>query len=740
MKNKLSLIAYPIAAALVVSSCRKTPPAPATAPVNTAASDAEVAVPEQPVTPPVAPADRASKLGFAQMLPKDTETLVLVQNGKEVVKRVKASKIFGFAKSQNPSLDDSISGDGTGGMTALDFLGDELFLATGKSTDVQTGHLMKTSNRSNYFQFRSLLEMIISSAKGEEPDLESLDPIYSQIALVQDAETGLALLKASEMPPSYLGVKCTKENQEKIQQAFSGLIGNLAAQNELGDALEEITVEKDGRSFKGSKLVGKKLVAQWRSNEGLMGMLEEKLDQASLDELFTLLGEKNVIAVTGTVNDYVVGFVGSREEDLKLAATPADSFATSDSLKFVDTFLEKNPVFVSYAKGSVLSAITNNSGISYLTDAFRDALASSGEVDTREIEALLDVVKEREREMSSSLKISDLGMVGYFEEGFKLETFGGSNMPSIIASANNKLGAIGDSKDVAIFANWTSNPAYTIKTNEYLESLAETVYAMAKNVSTWQLGEENQSFAAFKQYVTLFDESFSDHVVTAWDSMSSDFPAGLGNETAFVIDLNGEMPPIPNVPQELVKSGKFPRISYLKPVKDRSKLVSAWEKINQSGEGIMGEVSKMMEQEQAMPKPMSSKDNGLITWFFAGPLFTDDFAPSVTLDDTWFVASTSKNHAVDLAKQAGSSASGKTGAFMRVDFDALRACAKHWVKAVDDNKDAIFESNPSAGEDFTENKKMIMDGLKAFGEMDELTLHSREESGTSRSTIHFKTR
>jgi hypothetical protein len=471
-----------------------------------------------------------------------------------------------------------------------------------------------------------------------------------------------------------------------------------------------------------------------------MGMLEEKLDQASLDELFTLLGEKNVIAVTGTVNDYVVGFVGSREEDLKLAATPADSFATSDSLKFVDSFLEKNPVFVSYAKGSVLSAITNNSGISYLTDAFRDALASSGEVDTREIEALLDVVKEREREMSSAVKISALGMVGFFEEGFKLETFGGSNMPSIIATANNKLGALGDSKDVAIFANWTTDPANSIKTNEYFESLAETVYAMAKNVSTWELGAENQSFAAYKQYMTLFDESFSDHVVTAWDALSTDLPAGLDHETAFVLDLNGEMPPIPNVPQELVKSGKFPRISYVTPVKDRSKLVSAWEKINQSGEGIMGEISKMMEQEQAMPKPMSSKDNGLVTWFFAGPLFTDDFAPSVTLDDKWFVVSTSKNHAVDLAKQATSSASGKTGAFMRVDFDALRACAEHWVKAVDENKDAIFESNPSAAEDFTENKKMIMDGLKAFGEMDELTLHSRDEGATSRSTIHFKTR
>jgi len=35
---------------------------------------------------------------------------------------------------------------------------------------------------------------------------------------------------------------------------------------------------------------------------------------------------------------------------------------------------------------------------------------------------------------------------------------------------------------------------------------------------------------------------------------------------------------------------------------------------------------------------------------------------------------------------------------------------------------------------------MITDGLKAFVEMDELTLHTREESGISRSTIHLKTR
>ena len=68
------------------------------------------------------------------MLPKDTETLLLVQNGAEVVKRFKGSKFYGFLKSQNPGVDDVVEGDGTGGLTPLDFVGQEMFLATGKST------------------------------------------------------------------------------------------------------------------------------------------------------------------------------------------------------------------------------------------------------------------------------------------------------------------------------------------------------------------------------------------------------------------------------------------------------------------------------------------------------------------------------------------------------------------------------------------------------------------------------
>lgn len=736
MKTSLSL-SLPLAAALALVSCKKPASTPVNAPQANTPGAAPV-TPEIPEIPPVivAPTDRASKLGFAQMLPKDTETLLLVQNGAEVVKRFKGSKFYGFLKSQNPGVDDVVEGDGTGGLTPLDFVGQEMFLATGKSTGEQTANLIRFSNRQNYFQFRNIASMIISSLKEEEADLEMLGEEGAMFDMVKDPQSGLNLLKQSETPPIFLGCKTTPENREKIRQTFAGLTANLAM---VGASAEELKIEVDGRSFEGNQITGKKLVEDLKADQALTERMDEKLEKDVQADLWKTLAEKNIIAVTGVVNDYVVLFIGSRKEDLKFAATPSESFAASDALAFVDPYLEKNPVAIAYSDKSVLEGLNSGNGIATIAQALRDAIAGNGKVDTREIEALLDVISEREKELMSQTKFSTFGAVAMLDEGFKLETFGGSNSPNIQSESKNQMGALGASKDTAIFINWTSNPAYGIKANAYMESLVETTYAIAKNISTWEV-EENESFTMFQSYFTLFEDNFSDDTVKLWQAMSVDMSDGLGNESAIVMDLNGEMPPLPNVPQELVKAGKFPRLSWIKPVKDRTKLVAAWQKMTTSGESIMKQISAMMEAEQAMPKPMSSKENGLTTWFFAGPLFTDDFAPSVTLDDKWFVASTSKKHAVNLAQQAGTSREGKTGAYMSVQFDALRACADHWLKAVDENKETIFEGNESAAGDFTANQKMIKDSLNAMSEMDEMTLHTRKESGTDRTSFHLKTR
>jgi hypothetical protein len=177
----------------------------------------------------------------------------------------------------------------------------------------------------------------------------------------------------------------------------------------------------------------------------------------------------------------------------------------------------------------------------------------------------------------------------------------------------------------------------------------------------------------------------------------------------------------------------------VKPVVDRAKLAGAWEKLNSSGENIMKQISKMMEKEQAMPKPMKSEKNDLTTWFFSLPLMTEDFSPSITLNDKWFIASTSKLHAVSLAGLADKSQTGKTGAYLSMDFDSLRKCANRWLDSVAKNKDVIFKDNTAAADDFTANQVMFKSGIEAFSDLDQLTIHTRRERGTERSSLHLKT-
>lgn len=738
MKTKHYFLVLPLAAAIAASSCKKSEPAAATPPAGAAGATIDSSGNEIPaaIVPTATPSERAEKLGFARHLPKDAETLLVIQNGEDVVKRFQGSKLYQFIKSQNPEVDDVVAGDDSAPIKPMDILGKEIFLATGKSTGVQTENLITFSNRQSYFQMRSMMTFFVASLKGEEPDMSMLGGEGMIVDLIKDPQSGIELLKKSEMPPIYLGCKTTPANREKVLETISGLTANMAA---VGAAVEEVSFEVSGTKFSGHQIVGKKLIEDMTANESMMEMLKEKIGEDGVADLTKVVAEKNLVVVTGMVGDYVVLFAGSRKEDLRLASSPEDSFASSDVLAFADPYLSKNPVAVAYSAKGVINGVLSSDGISTLANALRDAIADNGKVDTREIESLLEVISEREKDLRALVTASDFGMVALFDEGFKIESFGGSNAANIQSEITNRMGDVGNGKDAAVFMNWTANPVYGIKLNAYLESIVETSYAVARNVSTWEV-EENESFASFQQGFAMFDEKFSGDLLKVWEAVSEDMNDGLGNETAIVVDLGGEMPALPDVPQELVKAGKFPRVSMIKPVKDRAKLSTAWDKINSSGESLMKVVSEMQGSDQAFPKPMSSESNGLTSWFISAPLFTDDFSPSVTLDDKWFILSSSKKHAGELAQKAQTSNSGMTGAYMIVKFDALRACAEHWLKAVDENQDAVFKDNESAKEDFEENKKMVKDALNAFSELEQMTIHTRKESGVERSSFHLKTR
>jgi hypothetical protein len=307
-------------------------------------------------------------------------------------------------------------------------------------------------------------------------------------------------------------------------------------------------------------------------------------------------------------------------------------------------------------------------------------------------------------------------------------------MGAVDWKAGNKLASLGGSEDVVMFANMTAEAAYDEKAREFLEALMETSYAVAMKVS--EVPAEAGNMAAFKEMSKIFDGKFRSDAVAVWETLSGDFADGLGSESALVMDLNGSVPPLPGIPQQVVDQGKFPRISIIAPVADRAKLNASWEKINTSATGIMTKISEMAGQQIPMQKPISSEKDGFTTWFFAVPFFTDDFMPSVTVSDQWFAASTSKKQALDLLGKAAAGGGTSDGLVFSMNFKALEKFSREMLQVVEKNQEAILGENAMTPEQL-KHAAQVIDVLE---EVDSLTARCRRENGLLRTSIHLKTR
>ncbi len=741
--------------ALLLAGCDNKKQEEAKAPDGEPAAAAAPA--EQPDAKPAQPspaaalsaADRVAKLGFVKRLPADTESVVAMYQGNEMFRRLKELKLWKFIAEQEAFGDiegeiEDLAGAGEEGeVTPGLVLGEEIFLATGPGAGEQLGNLIRLNNRSTHFQMRNLVKMLATQISGE--DAEGADPMMGMGMgmmgsfgdLLKDPESGIALFEKMSMPSVLVGIKVSDKDQREAlaQQIASGLemIG--------GDVefVEPVSFEREGAKFSGSRILGAKLAEMMDAEKEDMG---DMLDPADVERLIKAVAKKNIVVASGVLDEYVLIFTGTSEEQFHLAASVDKSLGGSAGFSFMDEYAGKEIVGLTYGAGNLMKAVSKESGgLKSLVGGIREGLAGTKVFgDTRDIEALLQVVVEREGALLATMKCSTLGLVAFLEDGFKLESIGGCGYPdSIDSTTPHALSGLGAGEDVLLFADSVSNPEYNELTRGYLEAIAETAYAMAEKASTMEQLDDPE-FEQFRSGFQMFDTEFRPHAVKIWDALSGSFFEGVGSESALVIDMSGSVPPIPGIPQELVDEGKAPRISLVCPVVDRAKIAASWKDIDLAGRELLKVVGEMQDEEIPMPKPMSSENNGLKTWFFSAPFFTDDFMPSVTLSDKWFVASTSKTRAVDLVKQIDGKGPQRTGAWMRFDFDALRKFSSEWLVLADKHGDVIFKDNEAELEDFRANRKLIEDGIQAASEFDEINLHGRYVDGRLRFSLHFKIR
>ncbi|WP_200267472.1 hypothetical protein [Luteolibacter pohnpeiensis] len=755
-----------------------------------------------PTAKEVTPEDRAAKLGFAQYLPKDTELMVSVFQGEETVNKVKSLKLWklidaqmsgagpGFGDNSDFEMDEELGmepdiemapedneeskaaepddamqegaalGAASGGidmdseadsedmdgfeepMGPEGLLGKQVVLAFGHGSMEQAGYLNLLRSRMAYFQFREITRALVEAARTGDPSLFTDSFAYQYTAemfteLIQDQEGGVDLFEKIQMPPIYLGFKTSAEDRE---EAASQIRSTVDFMGMMGEMVEPVSFEKAGVTFTGYRLLGSKLAEMLNAERD---SATEMMDEATFDRFVKALSEKNIVACTGTLGDYVVLMMGSSEEELNLASDLNDSMVSSDELKFTDGYVDKDLSAVIYGQEAGLkSVISADKEFAAIFEGIRDGFAGQeGIGDTRNIEALLQTVVDRGEELVKFQTVHGYGLVSYFDEGYKIETYGGTDPGSVDWSAPRKLAHLGDSPDVVLFANGSSTEVYNEKLTGLLNSVGETVYALAAKAS--EIPAENveeDKLAQYKEMFGMFDSQFREDLVNMWNGFSVDMAAGLGQEAALVMDFKGSIPTVPGIPQKVVDEGKFPRASYIAPVVDRTKLATSWDKINLSATSMMGKISTMSGMEIPMQKPISSEKDGMTTWFFPMPFFNDEFLPSVTVGDDWFVASTSKNQALDLVGKAKTGTATETGFLFKANFVALQAYARECYALVDANADEIFGDNESALNEYKHNKETMIQFIDSFDDFDSVSIKVRKEADVLRGSFHFKTR
>lgn len=696
---------------------------------------AAVSAPAAPEVKALTPGERAAMLGIVGHLPKDVDSVLGIYDGQEIVKRAKALKSWEFlrevAKEEDGADPEEEMAAELG--EAGKFLGQEMFFAAGKGSSPQLENLIAIQHRYQYYTFRLMVQSFAKRAEAGDLDPSGgFDPELLMALGKEIVAKEIGLVNKIAVPPMLAGIKAA--DQETLKAALEKLAPGIDGMAEqLGEAgAKAVEFTKGGVKFKGVKLFGSFLADQLQAGRE---RFEEMVPPADVDRIIASLKEKNLVISYGSLDNYLMLYVGGSEDACPLVDKVEDSLAASDAISYVDGFKDKKLVGFYHADKSFSQAAITTS-VKDMALGVRDGLAGSSAFgDTKDLAALLEMVGDKESELLGLTKVETGGAVALLDNGFKIEAFGGANQNAMDLSAPHKLGKLGGGESTVLFANWVANPEYTKRANAMGEALIETGYAMAEKVGGLEI--EDPSLMQFKQGLGLFNEKFRTDVVGLWSALQST-QSGLGHETALVVDLKGAVPTVSTkIPQAFVDKGKAPRIAVVTPVTDRKKLADSWTAFDGSLIKILKTASEVAEQDLPVLKPTNTEKDGLTTWFYGQASLGDDLMPSISLNDKWFVASTSKLQAQELAKAADSPADDRTGAWFELDFDALRGFTANWVNLLE--TDGADLMGPSY-EKFKTELPRIKKGLAAFEEFDSLSISERMEGGKHRATLHFKVR
>jgi hypothetical protein len=206
---------------------------------------------------------------------------------------------------------------------------------------------------------------------------------------------------------------------------------------------------------------------------------------------------------------------------------------------------------------------------------------------------------------------------------------------------------------------------------------------------------------------------------------------GLGDESAFLIDLAGTMPKIPDLPPFLAE-GKVPRIAWVSGLRDRAALSEAWAGYS----SLIKQIGALAAQGQPLPEPKMKKEGDVELHYVELPVQTGDLLPHVAISKDRWILSTAPSFTQEIASKPVAPGAMPLGSHTNVDFSAAVNFAESWLQLVDKNKGQMF--SPADLTEFEKSRPLFESGIKLARGVVGFEWHVHEEGGQQRNSVRLK--
>lgn len=538
--------------------------------------------------------------------------------------------------------------------------------------------------------------------------------------MMRDAAPELipAFAKA-DLPPVMIVAKAVKA-KDLIDGAFAQFLA--MAGTEL--PFEPGSFKVDKYEFKSVTISAKKLIAAFQEEQFKLQLRELLGDEAKAKQVLELILAKKAEISWGWVEDYFVLSIGTDHSHVKFAATDADSALTIPEVATrAAAFAGKKPIGFAYTGRAFFDAIAAK--IEFAS-AFDTAAEQLGAILKPEAIAGMkaDVKKLEARAQTIFNPAYDAEVdVAWLDGGLHGEMFGGYRNTMIDSSKPLAFSSLLTPTTWLMFDGRSSvNSKLAV---DFIEEGATTLWSWYLKYGQTMIPENE------RQGVAMVETLAIPMVKTAWASGRA-LGKALGDESALVVDLNGNMPKIPDLPPFLAGT-KVPRMAWVAELKDRAAVSESWKGFA----GIIKQLSAILAESapQLNLEPKMTKDGDVEIHFVPLPIDTGDVLPHIAISKDRWMISTSPSFSKEIAaKPAGGTT--PLGGHWTVSFTALWDFAEGWLAVVDKNAEQML--GPGDAREFKQVRPMIDTVVKLARAFQSFEFKMSEEGGKARKSIHLK--